>query len=306
MMKLKKSLAIFALLLGAQLAKGLEFALPANGDSVVGQIRPVSLTNPATLAQVGKAYNIGYAEMVAANPDLLRTAKLKAGVVIQIPSLFILPKPQFGLIVNVAELRVYYFPENQPEVYTFPVAAGLKGWNTPLGTTFVTGKVANPGWTVPPSIMQESIQKGKKLKPYYGPDDPENPLGDHALYLDVPGMRLHGTLATYSIGRRASHGCLRLWDEDIEFLYDHVPVGTAVMIEHLQAKAGWRDHVLYLEVDSPFSEHHDPDAVTTAIDEATAAHPATIDWHKVDEVATAQQGIPMAIGYDHSRSGLPA
>lgn len=286
-------------------ALALEFSLPAAGDDIVGQVQTVSAQKGDNLAQIGRRYDIGYAEMVEANEALPRDKALPPGAEVVVPRQFILPKIRQGIVANLAELRLYYFPAGQKTVYTFPFAAGRQGWNTPLAITEVIRKAANPVWIVPPSIMADSLRHGKKLKPVYKGDDPENPLGHYALYLGEEGIRVHGTLAPRSIGRRASHGCLRIWDDDIEFLYNTVPVGTPFVIEHEEAKAGWRDHVLYLEVDSPFAEYHEADAVSKALDQATAAHPATIDWQKVDQVSADQQGIPVAVGYDASRTALP-
>lgn len=282
----------------APLAAGLEFPLPAAGDDVVGQVSVVTSQKGDNLAQIGRRYNIGYVEMVAANDDLPRDAVLKRGTEVNVPAMFILPQPAKGVVVNLAELRLYYFPAGQSTVYTFPLAAGRKNWATPLADSFVVGKAANPTWTVPKSIMEESVRHGKKLKPFYSSTDPENPLGHYALYLGVTGIRIHGTLAVHSIGRRASHGCMRLWDADIQALYENVPVGTKFVILHHEAQAGWRDHILYLAVDSAFDEYHDAHAVADAIAVATRSRPAIIDQTQVDEVTAEQQGIPIAVGHD--------
>ena len=292
----KTAVLVFSLLFSAKLATSLTFPMPASGNSVVGEVETITLAKARTIAEVGKDYDIGYVEMLAANPDLPRNAKIKAGTQVLIPAQFILPTERTGIVINLAELRLYYFPEDGNSVSTFPVAAGKKDWVTPLASTYVMNKKANPTWTVPDSIMQESIKKGKKLKPFYSATDPENPLGHHALYFDVPGLRMHGTRATYSIGRRASHGCLRLWDDDIEFLYNEVPVGTPVLINHVENKAGWQGDVLYLESNSPFTEYHDPKSVEREIALATQNQPATIDWQKVEEVVDYQEGMPVAIG----------
>lgn len=303
---LNKSIALMlGAMFSAKAALALTFALPPAGDSLVGAVQTLTVTKPQTLADIGRAYNIGYIEMVSANADLPKNTKIAAGEQVRIPAQFILPKTRTGLVINLAELRVYYFPLNQSSVYTFPLAAGRSGWNTPVGVTTIISKVANPTWTVPPSIMKESIQKGKKLKPFFGADDPANPLGHYALYLGLPGIRMHGTLAPGSIGRRASHGCMRLWDNDIEFLYHNVPVGTRVFVDHLEASAGWQQHILYLKVESPFKEYHDPDAAAREIKAATLTHSATIDWQKVAEVVDNQEGIPTAIGFDATQTGLP-
>ncbi len=274
----------------------LTFLLPPVGDDVVGQVNVVTLEDSQTLAEVGADFDIGYLEMVSANKNLSATKALHKGTPVQIPARYILPTLRVGIVVNLAELRVYYFPLNGTEVDTFPIAAGKVGWNTPLGTTEVQSKIANPTWTVPPSIMADSIEKGKRLKSFYSSTDPENPLGHYALYLGIEGLRLHGTLAPRSIGRRASHGCMRLWDSDIEFLYNNVPVGTRVTITHVEDKAGWQNHVLYLQAVSPFDEYYNAHSANEQIALATKDHPATIDWQRVGAAVAEQTGIPVAIG----------
>lgn len=286
-------------------AHALEFTVPPAGDDLVGHLNVVAADKGDTLQQIGSRYGIGYSEMVAANSEWSANAPLKAGSEVILPTLYLLPQLRTGVVVNLAELRLYYFPVRQDKVYTYPLAAGQQGWNTPLASTTVVRKAANPSWTVPASILAESARKGKKLKPFYDGDDPENPLGHYALYLNVEGIRVHGTMASRSIGRRASHGCLRLWDNDIQALYENVPLGTPFVIEHQEAKAGWHDHALYLQVDSPFKEYHNANAVQTAINQATANHVATIDWQRVHDVQEAQEGIPTPIGYDQTLKALP-
>lgn len=286
-------------------AQALEFTLPPAGDDLVGRLNVVEADKGDTLPQIGSRYDIGYSEMVAANSALPANVPLKAGTEVILPTLYVLPQSRVGIVVNLAELRLYYFPVGQDKVYTYPLAAGQKGWNTPLASTTVVRKAENPSWTVPASILAESARKGKKLKPFYDGDDPENPLGHYALYLKIEGIRVHGTMASRSIGRRASHGCLRLWDNDIQALYENVPIGTPFVILHQEATAGWQNHVLYLQVDAPFREYHDANAVQKAIDQVTAAHTATIDWQRVQDVNEAQEGIPTPIGYDQTLNALP-
>lgn len=288
----------------SQGANALEYPLPTPGNDVVGQIQTVIASRGDTLSNVGMRYDIGYFEMVEANPGLPRNGQIKPGEMITIPSRFVLPSVRRGLVVNLAELRVYYYPKNQPYVYTFPVGVGREGWGTPRGTTTVARKKADPTWVVPPSIMRESIRNGKPLKSAYGPG-PNNPLGKYAIYLNLPGIRLHGTNVPASVGRRVSHGCIRLLADDIKFLYENVPVGTPVTIMYEASKVGWDGPYLYLEEEVPFKELYDESA-TTKIEQALQHHSATVDWKRVKEVMEDQDGMPTAIGYNNSVKGLPA
>ena len=256
MFSLPKILPFFFFLFLTSSAFSLEFPLPAPGDDVVGELQHVLTSTGNTLPQIGSVYNIGYVEMFEANPDLPKHAKLAPGTEVLIPSMFILPKERQGLVINLAELRVYYFPPDKSVAYTFPIAAGREGWNTPVGNTTVVRKVEWP-------------------------------------------IRLHGTLAPKSIGGRVSHGCMRLWDNDIEFLYNNVPVGTPVTVTHNENKVGWLDHKLYLEAEIPFPEYQDGETVRQEILDAMKVHPGTtVDWDKVQEVLDDQAGIPVAIGHD--------
>lgn len=302
-MKLKK-IFLSVLFLFSQEAFSLKFSLPTPGNDLVGELQSISSQKGDTLSSLGIKNNIGYYEMLEANPDLPKTGHLKIGTEVLIPSRFILPSVRKGLVINLAELRVYFFPKDENVVYTFPIGAGREGWNTPQMVTRLRDKKADPTWIVPDSIMAESIAQGKPLKKFY-PPGPDNPLGKYALYLDSPLIRIHGTTVPASVGRRISHGCIRLLPNDIQFLFENVPVGTRVTINHEQNKAGWDNHVLYLESEVPFFEYHQSESALQAINQAIKNHPATIDWSRAEDVKQALDGVPTAIGYDNTLHGLP-
>jgi len=302
---LLRSCLLFIPLGLAAFAQGLEFPLPPPGTDIVGSIQTVIAGKNDTLSGIGMRYDIGYAEMAASNPEASVTGRLKPGMTIVVPSRFILPSIRTGLVVNLAELRVYWFPSDAQVVYTFPVGAGREGWNTPIAATKVIDKKANPIWVVPDSILAESRRLGKPLKKYYKPG-PNNPLGKYALYFALPGIRMHGTNMPASVGRRASHGCIRMLPNDIKFLYEHVPLGTPVHIIHEQNKVGWDGPILYLEAEVPFNEYDDVDSGPQAIAKATKNHPAIIDEQRVKEALQNQDGLPLAIGHDASVASLPA
>lgn len=278
-------------------AFALEFPLPPSGDNIVGELQTVKSVPGDTLSSIGMEYNIGYYEMVEANPTLPKNGRIHPSTEVIIPSEFILPSIHHGLVVNLAELRVYYFPVHEPVVYTFPIGAGREGWNTPKASTKVTRKKEDPVWIVPDSIMQESIDQGKPIKKYW-PPGPDNPLGKYAIYLAIPGIRIHGTNIPASVGRRISHGCIRLLPDDIKFLYEYVPIGTTVQITHDQNKVAWKGHELYLESEVPFSEYNDEESAQEAIKVAIKNRPARIDWALVQAVTEQQTGIPTPIGTD--------
>jgi L,D-transpeptidase ErfK/SrfK len=155
-------------------------------------------------------------------------------------------------------MRLYYFPEactgaEECEVATYPVAIGRMDWKTPLGTAHVTSKKANPAWNPPESIRLEAEADGRYL-PKVVPPGPDNPMGAYALYLDLPGYRIHGTNRPYGVGMRATHGCVRMYPEDIEVLFNEIPVGTDVQIVSQPVKFGWDGDTLFMEVHPPLEE----------------------------------------------------
>jgi lipoprotein-anchoring transpeptidase ErfK/SrfK len=174
----------------------------------------------------------------------------REGTRVILPTQHILPDtPREGLVLNLPEMRLYYYPKpstGKPRtVVTFPVSIGRMDWATPLGLTRVTAKVINPVWYPPASIRAEHEQEGQALPPEVAAG-PDNPLGQYALQLGRPGYLIHGTDRPYGIGMRATHGCIRLYPEDIQRLFEEVPVGTPVRIVNQPYKAGWYRGVLYL------------------------------------------------------------
>ncbi len=173
---------------------------------------------------------MGYQEMVKANPDLNPVDVLSPRVRVLIPSQFTLPKaPRHGLVINLADYRLYFFPENDNVVMTFPVGIGRKGWSTPCGLTKVIAKQANPTWHPTASVQEYAAQHGV-LMPDSFPAGPGNPLGKHVLRLGWPTYLIHGSNSDGGIGERVSAGCIRMLPEDIEYLFDLVKVGTPVRI----------------------------------------------------------------------------
>jgi L,D-transpeptidase ErfK/SrfK len=230
----------------------------AEGDEVFGSVDVIEARHEDTFVALARTYNIGYEELRQANPGVDEWLPGE-GAKITIPKLYVLPRaPQRGIVVNVAELRMYYFPANPgplPEgvapgsrkVITHPISVGRLDWSTPLGATTVTGKVANPSWYPPQSIRDEHAARNDIL-PRVVPAGPDNPLGNHALRLGLASYLIHGTNKPSGVGMRVTHGCIRMFPEDIEALFKTVPVGTTVTIVNQPVKIGWTaDGRLYLE-----------------------------------------------------------
>lgn len=209
------------------------FVLESAGQSVVGVPQIVYTQDTDTLSDLARAYGLGYDELIAANPDVDPWLP-GAGTPILLPTQFILPDvPREGIVLNIAAKRLFYFPampEGQPQVVqTYPIGIGRVGWETPLGETTVTAKAKDPSWYVPLSVRQEHAELGNPL-PSVVPPGPENPLGHRVLKLEMPGYLIHGTNQPYGVGMRVSHGCVRLYPENIEHLYELVDIGESVTI----------------------------------------------------------------------------
>ena len=193
----------------------------AEGDEIFGAVEVIAARNEDTFVGLARTYNVGYEELRQANPAVDEWLPGE-GTKITIPKLYVLPRaPHHGIVVNVAELRMYYFPNDSgpyPEsvapgsrkIITHPLSIGRMDWSTPLGATTVTGKVANPSWYPPQSIRDEHAARNDIL-PRVVPPGPGNPLGKHALRLGLPGYLIHGTNMPSGVGMRVTHGCVRMF-----------------------------------------------------------------------------------------------
>lgn len=268
-------------------------------DEVVGEgIQNYLIKGPETLMELARVYGLGFNEVVLANPHTDEWMP-PADSVVKLSTQWVLPEASVKgneLVVNVPEMRLYHRYNGGRSLETFAVGVGREGWETPLMTTTVVGKKADPAWHVPKSILKE-----KPFLPAVVPPGPENPLGTHAIYLGGGDYRIHGTNQPLGVGRRVSHGCMRLYPEDIITLYNKVQVGSRVHIVNEPVKAGWKGDALYLEV-HPSLEGDDNlralavRAVTRAMDRAPEVilHP---DWRLVDQLAKTPDGMPHQVGF---------
>ena len=285
----------------------------AEGESVVGRNLVYIARYEDTLFDIARRFEMGLAELRLMNPgvDLWLPGE---GTAVRLPSQVILPAtPHSGLVINVPEMRMYYFPENGPGngpengpgkgsvVHTWPISIGRVGWETPLGNTTIVRKKVGPTWYPPESIREEHAQQGDILPKVVRPG-PDNPLGSHALYLGFPEYLIHGTNKPYSIGMRVSHGCVRMYPEHIVELYELVKPGTPVTLVHQRAKAGWKGNELYLEIHPNVGvpEEMARPSVAEVVSSLIAATPseglpATLDWGRVTEALAAANGIPVAV-----------
>ena len=233
-------------------AYALTFNVP-NHDNIVGHIQTATVQPGESLGDIGKKFDVGVYEMIEANPELDPwTPEIGSNVII--PTQFILPAiKKVGIIINLAEMRLYYYHPASNLVSTYPIGIGRKGWVTPLLESKVMNKQYHPTWQPPISIIKEHAIKGDPL-PNQVPPGPKNPLGEFAIYLSTPGYLIHGTNRPGGIGLRTTSGCIRLFPEDIKALYHLVNIGTTVKIIHEPYKIGIYNQNIYLEAHEPLSD----------------------------------------------------
>ena len=209
----------------AEQGQALSYAVPGDGATVIGVFKTAPAVTGDTLVSLARRYGLGYVELQEANPDL-RDYKpettLDHSQSVVLPTQFILPDaPHRGLVVNLAELRLYFYKPNTREVMTFPVGIGRAGWNTPLGLTYVARKQRDPTWHVSSTIKKARLLDGVVLPNQVLPG-PDNPLGGYAIYLGFTSILMHGSNDPSGIGRRSSSGCIRMQPEAIENFFDDV------------------------------------------------------------------------------------
>jgi L,D-transpeptidase ErfK/SrfK len=273
---------------------------PAVAQDVIGALAHMKAREKDTLYDIARRENLGIAELLAANPGI-DPWMLYPGQEILMPKAHVLPDgPREGIVINLADQRLYFFPPGGT-VLSFPVGIGRAGSETPPGETTIVGKRENPSWRPPESIRAENPHLPKIVPP-----GPGNPLGGHALDLGWAGYVIHGTNKPYGIGRRVSHGCIRLNSQDAELLYALVPLGTAVRIVDQPVKIGWKDGRLYLEIHPSQAQCDEivareamtfaeiPDLMSRLL-QKVEGDADSLDWRRIDRIAEERRGIPYPI-----------
>ena len=291
-------------LLVAANAAAATFQLPAPDVDVVGEVESTRASRTDTLLDIARRHDIGQDEILLANPHVDRWLP-EEGAPVTIPDRYILPRAErTGLVLNLPEMRLYYYPKPvgvQPAVViTHPVSVGRMDWVTPLGKTKIVAKERDPVWRPPDSVKEEHAREGDFL-PDVVPAGPENPLGRFAMRLGLPGYLIHSTNKPFGVGMRVTHGCIRMYPEDIEQLFDQVPVRTQVQLVNQPIKVGWLDGALYLEVHPPMDEDQEryPEILSAALDSIAAAIAGAPN---PQEMALSDNAIRSAL---EERSGIP-
>lgn len=301
------ALLLYLLLISTSFAQ--TFPLPPAETDVIGEVDYVYAKYEDTLADIARDWGLGYEEIVRANPDIDPWLP-GAGVKVILPTQYVLPRaPREGIIVNVSEMRLYYFPkpanEEPAQVITYPISVGRVDWATPLGLTKIVSKRKDPTWRPPASILKEHAEDGDPL-PNVVPPGPDNPLGKFALNLGIPGYLIHGTNKPAGVGMQVTHGCMRLYPENIKSLFESVDVGVKVRLVDQPYKVGWLDNMLYIEVHEALGKVSGDDAVdktpaVKAIIDATAEREANIEWARLSLVVDRANGLPVPISLPPSK-----
>lgn len=277
------------------------YTISPNSD-LIGEMKYVTVQKGDTLHSIAYANDMGMLELEEANPDI-NPNKLVVGSQLLIPSAYILPAVKHeGIVLNLAELRVYFFPPDQPNtVMTYPVGVGRTGWRTPVGETEIVRKRENPTWVPPPSIRAYKASKGINLPYSIGPG-PNNPLGKYAMNYGWTNYRMHGTNEPESVGVRSSSGCIRMYADDIEELFHNSEIGTKVTIIYEPYKIGFVGDRVYIEAHELFPDqyynviHSDKyKLLADLMKDIQYPQRESINWAQVKEQITEMTGVPVDI-----------
>lgn len=313
------ALAMISHFLLAGLAAAETFTLPTDGSTIVGQPRIIIPTQENTLLDIARQTDVGYHEITWANPgvDVWMPEK---NVKVIVPTQYILPpKPWTGIVLNISQRRMFYFPpaqKGQPaKVITFPVSIAREGWSTPLGTTKVVAKHKDPAWFVPKSIREEHKAETNEEFPEYFPPGPNNPMGMLAIQLGFKSIFIHGTNRPWGVGMRTSHGCLHLYPEDAALIFPMMNANIPVRVIDEPVSVGVLKGQLHMATYEPVAEYGTSSNLMTRAalalapflqsaampkaDPKASKTPAPVvydvDWEKVQAITRSYQVIPVSI-----------
>lgn len=281
------------------------YLIPRHGE-VIGTIQTTVAGEEDTLIDIGHRFGLGLEEMRRANPELSLWYP-GAGAEVILPTQHILPPgPREGIVINLPEMRLYYYPRatngQPPMVETYPISVGREGFATPVASTRTTMNIKDPHWAPPRSMREEAAARGEP-PPAVVPPGPDNPLGRHAILLGLPSYLIHGTNRPDGVGMRASRGCIRMLPRDIESLYSRVPVGTPVHLINEPFKAGWdaEEHLLvqsFPQLDERETSFEPLVHALEMLAEALGDQQPEVDYARLRAAVEAPEGKPIAILLD--------
>ena len=273
----------------------------SQSSDIIGKEVTYTVRDKETLIDIARKFDITFADIMSANGRIDPWLP-KINRKILIPKRHIMPSvKRDGIIINLGDLRIYFY-KNHLLIGTYPIGIGRSGWETPLGLAEVIEKKTDPFWIPPDSVREEDPSLPKIVAP--GED---NPLGTRAIYLSMPSYLIHGTNKPYGVGMKVSHGCIRMYPEDVESLFDLVEVGTKVNIINEPIKVGWHNNNLYIEVhqlpayasEKNTLENKDRrnlyPLATTMVQKVAGISITEVDWQVVFKSVLEAKGIPTKI-----------
>jgi L,D-transpeptidase ErfK/SrfK len=299
-MKIKSGLALTAMLLTST-TQAATFTVPPPNQSLIGEIQYHDASSDDTIAKLQQRYDIGFNAIEKANPQLnpANHAKAMRAEKIKLPTQHLLPNMlREGIIVNLPEMRMYYFIPGTNKVATYPIGVGKIGKTIPLATAIITKKTENPAWVPTPDIREFNLTQGIVL-PQIMPAGPDNPLGPYAIYMSVPTFLIHSTIFPESIGRRASFGCVRMFEADIKDFFPSIKPGIPVLIVNSPVKVAWHGDRVFMESHAPLEEHKNETSLPLTVAEIhklTRNQDTLIDWQAVAFIEEEKDGMPHEVG----------
>lgn len=273
------------------------YSLDGPGDWLIGTITAMQPRKGETFLDIGRRYDLGYNEMLAANRNSDPWIP-KNGEALVLPSRWLVPDaPRSGIVLNIPEMRLYYFRDGGRRVMTAPVGLGREDWKTPQGSFRVRGKTVNPTWVIPETIRKERIQENGFSEYSIAGGSPENPLGKFRLELTLPTYGIHGSNKEWGVGMLVSHGCLRLYNEDIATLFPLIEVGTPGVFVYQPVKVGRHRGRVLVEI------HDDIYGFEPALYKAAVGLLERRGWMRdvdpelLEAAVEARTGVPTDVGW---------
>jgi L,D-transpeptidase ErfK/SrfK len=307
MLKTKTYIALL-LTTASTCCRATSYEITSPGQRVFGEDQSVQTVYEDTLYDLARQYSLGSEELIRVNPKIDPWIP-GADKTVFIPGRHILPTgPHTGIVINIAEHRLYYYPKPQrhmpQQVITYPISIGKMDWRTPLGLTHVIAKQKDPWWHPTKSVRDEHAKDGDIL-PAAVPPGPDNPLGSRAMRLAAGNgtYLIHGTNNPIAVGLAVTHGCIRMYPEDVEALYPRVPVGTEVRIVNEPVKVAWVNGELMVEVHPPVdaqgqSYEPDVDKFSELLKQAVGKSVVAIHWDYAREVLGRADGVLATVGLE--------
>ncbi len=275
------------------------YPIPTDGSHIVGRPMVHEVVKGEHLEKIAKSYDVGFLALMAANRGVDPYLP-EAGTFVELPTQIILPDVKYeGIVINLAELRLYYFEPEKGVVHIFPIGIGRIGRETPAMETYISQKREHPTWTPPASIRKEYLEKKNIILPDVVPAGPDNPLGNYAMRLAFGhgDYLIHGTNKSFGVGMRVSSGCIRMRPSDIEWLFQQVPLKEKVTVINEPVKYSFEpDGSLYVEVHRPLSQNEEQthERLLTAPDEKLT------EWLEENDLNRTRYSAALAV-----QSGLP-